>query len=133
MLQEIEKEIKASMIAKQPKRLGVLRMVKADILNNDKSAKPKDHTSVVGDYLKKLQKTKELNATHNIDNTELDEEILVVKELLPPEISESVLEAAVIEALKTETNVGLLMKGLKAQFPTADGKVLNQLIAKNKQ
>ncbi len=133
MLQEIEQEIKKSMIAKQPKRLSVLRMVKADLLNNAKTVKPKDETTVVGDYLKKLLKTKELNATHSIDSTDLLEEIAVVEELLPPAISEETLEAAVIEALKTESNVGLLMKSLKTQFPTADGKILNQLIAKNKQ
>ncbi len=133
MLQTVEQEIKKSMIAKEAKRLSVLRMVKADILNNDKSAKPKEHTAVVNDYLKKLLKTKEMNDSVGVDPADLLAEISVVKELLPPEISEEVLEAAVVEAMKTESNVGLLMKGLKTQFPTADGKLLNQLIAKNKQ
>lgn len=133
MLTKVEQEIKASMFAKQAKRLGVLRMVKAELINNAKTAKPKDEMSVVSSYLKKLQGTRELNATHNIDSTEINEEIKYVEELLPPAISEETLEIAVKDLMKTETNIGVLMKALKLQFPTADGRVLNQLISKNKQ
>lgn len=132
MLTKIEQEIKKSMIAKQAFRLGVLRMVKADLINNSKTAKPKDELSVVNDYLKKLQKVKEVNTANNIDSTELNNEMAVVAEFLPPAVNEETLEIAIKDLMKIEANIGVLMKTLKAQFPTADGKLINQIITRNK-
>jgi uncharacterized protein YqeY len=109
MLSRIEQEIKKSMIAKQQARLGVLRMVKADIINNSKTAKPKDEMSVVNDYLKKLQKVKEVNIANNIDSTELDNEMSVVAEFLPTPVTEVEVEAELKEIMKTESNIGPIM------------------------
>lgn len=132
MLTQIEQEIKKSMIAKQPFRLGVLRMVKADLINNSKTAKPKDEMSVVNDYLKKLQKVKEINIANSIDSTDLDIEMSIVAEFLPIPVTEEELESFIVELLQTESNIGVLIKTTKAKFPNADGKVINQIITRNK-
>lgn len=130
MLQEIEKEIKVSMIAKQAKRLSVLRMVKADLINNQKVDKPKDEQAVVNDYLKKLQKVREVNLANNIDSTELDGEISIVAEFLPTPVTEAEIEVELKEIMKTETNIGPIMKHLKSKFPTADGKMIQQVFGR---
>lgn len=130
MLQKIEQEIKKSMIAKEAKRLGVLRMVKADLINNVKTAKPKDELSVVNDYLKKLQKVKEVNIANNIDSTELDNEMSVVAEFLPTPVTEAEVEAELKEIMKTESNIGPIMKHLRSKFPTADGKMIQQVFGR---
>jgi uncharacterized protein YqeY len=130
MLTKIEQEIKKSMIAKEATRLGVLRMVKADLVNNTKQAKQKNELMVVNEYLNKLKKTKEISITHNIDVASLDNEISIVEEFLPPAVTEAEVEAELTEIMKTESHIGPIMNHLRSKFPTADGKMLNQAFGK---
>lgn len=130
MLNTINDEIKKAMISKNQLRLSVLKMVKSDIINNDKSQKPKPHISVVVSYRKKISSTIEFNESKGIDISSLEQELEIVKSLLPPDPTED-------EILDYANSIGqpnknLLLKEVIAKFPTVDGSIISKLILGSK-
>lgn len=131
MLNKINDEIKKSMISKNQLRLSVLKMVKSEIINNDKSQKPKPHISVVVSYRKKISSTIELNKSHGIDVSSLEQELDVVKSLLPSDPTDD--EILNYANSINQPNKNLLLKDVLAKFPTADGSLISKLILGSKQ
>ena len=62
---------------------------------------------------------------------ELDE-VEVLKVLLPAEITEEQITEAVKEVANTvepiKKNIGVFMKAVKDKYPTADGKMVSQIV-----
>lgn len=58
----------------------------------------------------------------------------VLKALLPPEISEDKIEEAVVTAYPngyTQKEMGKVIKEIKAIYPTADGKIISEVVKKH--
>lgn len=57
-----------------------------------------------------------------------------LKELLPPEISEDKIQEAVVTAYPngfTQKEMGKVIKEIKAIYPTADGKLISEVVKKH--
>ena len=65
-------------------------------------------------------------------DNELDE-VAVLKVLLPAEITEEQIKEAVKEVanitVPIKKNMGVFMKAVKAKYPTADGKLVSQIVS----
>ena len=61
------------------------------------------------------------------------EQMKYLKELLPPEISEDKIQEAVVTAYPngyTQKEMGKVIKEIKAIYPTADGKMISEVVKK---
>ena len=59
------------------------------------------------------------------------EQMKYLKELLPPEISKEKIEEAVVTAYPngfTQKEMGKVIKEIKAVYPTADGKLISEIV-----
>ena len=59
------------------------------------------------------------------------EQMKYLKELLPPEISRDKIQEAVMTAYPngyTQKEMGKVIKEIKAIYPTADGKVISEVV-----
>lgn len=133
---KIQEDIKTAMKAKDAARLSVLRMVMAEIKNqqaqvNLREELPEDEVlKVVTSYQKKLSKSLEDYPAGDARNALLAE-IKVVEEYLPKKASEAETKAAVekVLAASTDRNFGNLMKLVMAELKgSGDGKLVSSLL-----
>lgn len=132
----IQEDIKTAMKAKDAARLSVLRMVMAEIKNQQAQVNLREELAeeevlkVVGAYQKKL--TKSLSDFPEGDaRNALMGEIKIVDEYLPKKATEAETKAAVdkILASTSERNFGAVMKLVMAELHgNADGRLVSQLI-----
>jgi len=91
MKERITKELKDAMRSRDKRRVSVLRMLLADIINVEKSGKDFKPIDVVRGYAKKLKKTIEeyerLQIQAEIDSC--NEELKIVEEFLPKSLRRS--------------------------------------------
>ena len=128
---------------KEELRLNVLRGIKAAFLNykTAKNAKPLDDTAEI-QILKKMVSQREESITMfesagRKDLVEKEtEELNILKEFLPAEITQAEIEEA-IEKWKKENNIenkipkksmGIVIKYVKSQLPMADGKLTADIV-----
>lgn len=128
---------------KEELRLNVLRGIKAAFLNykTAKNAKPLDDTAEI-QILKKMVSQREESITMfesagRKDLVEKEtEELNILKEFLPAEITQAEIEE-VIEKWKKENNIenkipkksmGIVIKYVKSQLPMADGKLTADIV-----
>lgn len=134
---EITEMIMASMKARDKVRTTTLQLIKSEIQRIETSGKQYDLTSEVS-MLKKMVKQREdsINQYQQAGRNDLvDEEkaqLKIIKEFLPEDISEDVIETAVQIAIKDiepiKKNMGLIIKSVKQQFPTADGSIISKIV-----
>jgi uncharacterized protein YqeY len=128
---------------KEELRLNVLRGIKAAFLNykTAKNAKPLDDTAEI-QILKKMVSQREesiimFKSAGRKDLVEKEtEELNILKEFLPAEITQAEIEE-VIEKWKKENNIenkipkksmGIVIKYVKSQLPMADGKLTADIV-----
>ena len=128
---------------KEELRLNVLRGIKAAFLNyrTAKNAKPLDDTAEI-QILKKMVSQREESITMfesagRKDLVEKEtEELNILKEFLPAEITQAEIEEA-IEKWKKENNIedkipkksmGIVIKYVKSELPMADGKLTSDIV-----
>ena len=133
MKERITKEIKDAMKSGDKLRVSVLRMVLADIINFEKSGKDFKHIDVIKGYAKKLKKTIEeyerLHIKDKIDS--YNEELTIVEEFLPKQMSDEELETVVTELIELEKpkDIGSAMKIVMGKYKDiADGKKVQALV-----
>jgi len=133
MKERITKEIKDAMKSGDKLRVSVLRMVLADIINVEKSGKDFKHIDVIKGYAKKLKKTIEeyerLHIKDKIDS--YNEELTIVEEFLPKQMSDEELETVVTELIELEMpkDIGSAMKIVMGKYKDiADGKKVQALV-----
>lgn len=130
MLIELNKKIIEARKGGDKFSAGVLNLVKAELLNNQKEAKPMSELDVVKSYSKKLIKATAAYEGHaHFD--ELQKEIELVKTLLPEELSEESIQMAVNQYLTNnpdEKHMGKVIGALKGQLPNADGSTLAKIV-----
>ncbi len=133
MKERITREIKDAMKSGDKLRVSVLRMVLADIINVEKSGKDFKQIDVVRGYAKKLKKTiEEYERLHIQDKImSYNEELKIVEEFLPKQMSGEELKKVVTELLDSEKpgDVGMAMKLVMGKYKeVADGKKVQALV-----
>jgi uncharacterized protein YqeY len=109
-----------------------LVMVKSELLNNQKTEKPKEDEEVVRSYVKKLNKSLEaFKGTNQYDD--LVREYELVKGLLPAEVSEEDIRFVVNKYVldnPEEKNMGKVMGSMKNIFKNSpvDGALLSRVV-----
>ena len=136
---EVDKLIASALKERNEVKTAAYRAIKTAEMNykTAKNAKPLDDAAEI-QIIKKLvtQREESANIYKENDRPELAEreeaEIKYLKELLPPEVSQDDIIAAVIAWAVAESNgetipkarMGEAIKAVKAKFPTADGKLV---------
>ena len=133
MKEKITEEIKNAMKSGDKLRVSVLRMLQADIINVEKSGKEFKQLDVIRGYAKKLKKAiEEYERLHLQDKVvSFSEELKIVEEFLPKQMSDEELKKVVIELLDSEKpgDVGMAMKFVMGKYKeVADGKKVQALV-----
>ena len=131
--ERITKEINNAMKSGDKLRVSVLRMVLADIINIEKSGKDFKHIDIIRGYAKKLKKAiEEYKRLHLQDKiVSFNEELKIVEEFLPKQMSDEELKKVVIELLDSEkpADMGMAMKLVMGKYKeVADGKKVQALV-----
>lgn len=138
--EKIDKMIMEALKAGEKIKAGAYRMLKSEFLvfKTAKNAKPLDDAAEIS-IIKKMIKQRQDAAKEYLEagrlelaDNELDE-VEVLKVLLPAEITEEQIKEAVKEVANTtvpiKKNMGVFMKAVKAKYPTADGKMVSQIVS----
>ena len=155
---DIDKLIKEATLNKNGAAKEAFRAVKAELLKNQTSKNPKSNgrfVCVTGlnswisnvelyeldiEIIRRLIKQREESASIYDANSRKDladlerDQIKYLKELLPPEISKDKIEEAVVTAYPngyTQKEMGKVIKEIKAIYPTADGKIIAEIVKKH--
>ncbi len=136
---EVDKLIAGALKERNEVKTAAYRAIKTAEMNykTAKNAKPLDDAAEI-QIIKKLvtQREESANIYRENNRPELakreEAEIKYLKELLPPEVSQDDIIAAVIAWAVAESNgetipkarMGEAIKAVKAKFPTADGKLV---------
>ena len=138
--EKIDKMIMEALKAGEKIKAGAYRMLKSEFLvfKTAKNVKPLDDAAEIS-IIKKMIKQRQDAAKEYLEagrlelaDNELDE-VAVLKVLLPAEITEEQIKEAVKEVANTtvpiKKNMGVFMKAVKAKYPTADGKMVSQIVS----
>ena len=129
--------IKEAMKSGDKTRLAVLRSIKTAFMEfrTAKDAKPLDESAEIK-VLRKLVSQREdaareyeLGGREDLKEKEI-QELEIIKEYLPAEVSREAIEKVAVEIIdvKEMKMMGAYIKALKERFPTADGKVLSEIV-----
>ena len=138
---DIDKLIKEEMLEKNSAKKEAYRAIKAELLliqtgSGGQKARPVDEIDVVK-VVRKLLKEREEQVSMYDANSRKDladmyrEQITYLKELLPPEISKDKIQEAVTTAYPngyTQKEMGKVIKEIKTIYPTADGKLISEVV-----
>lgn len=155
---DIDKLIKEATLNKNGAAKEAFRAVKAELLKNQTSKNPKSNgkfVCVTGldswisnielyeldiEIVRRLIKQRDESASIYDANNRKDladlerEQIKYLKELLPPEISEDKIQEAVMTSYPngfTQKEMGKVIKEIKNIYPTADGKLISEVVKKH--
>ena len=153
---DIDKLIKEATLNKNGSAKEAFRAIKTELLKNQTSKNPKPEGKMVYTYngadviqdifeldleiIKKLVKQREesisvyeANSRKDLADIERDQ-LKYLKELLPPEISADRIQEAVMTAYPNgyeQKEMGKVIKEIKNIFPTADGKLISEIVKKH--
>ena len=148
----IDKLIKEATLNKNGAAKEAYRAIKAEILLNNSSKNPrpsgKDILLPTGERINELQisiikkqiQIREEQISMYDANSRKDladmyrEQMKYLKELLPPEISEDKIQEAVMTSYPngfTQKEMGKVIKEIKSIYPTADGKLISEVVKKH--
>ena len=134
---QIDGLIKSAMLNKQASALKAYRAVKTAFMEykTAKNAKPLDEAAEIN-IIRKMISTREdaiqqFEAAGRLELAKAEaEEIVYLKPMLPPEVSEEDIrayaESVIIE--KGMQNMGKYIKIIKEKFPTTDGKLISTIV-----
>ena len=157
----IDKLIKLATLEKEGAAKEAYRAIKAELLLNSSSKNPKPEGKIVfsltlcpkreGDWsvdineldlsiIRKQIQIREEQVSMYEANSRKDladmykEQIKYLEQLLPPEISEDRIKEAVMTSYPngyTQKEMGKVIKEIKAIYPTADGKLISEVVKKH--
>ena len=148
----IDKLIKEATLEKNSAKKEAYRAIKAELLLNNSSKKPKEYGKDIklpnGEFInellisiirKQIQIREEQISMYEANSRKdladmYREQMNYLKELLPPEISEDKIQEAVMTAYPngfTQKEMGKVIKEIKAIYPTADGKLISEIVKKH--
>ena len=144
----IDNLIKEATLEKNSAKKEAYRAIKAEILLNNSSKNPKPMGKMinVGDktlseleisIIRKQIQIREEQVSMYEANSRKDladmykEQMKYLKELLPPEVSKEKIQEAVTTAYPnsfTQKEMGKVIKEIKGIYPTADGKLVSEIV-----
>ena len=147
----IDNLIKEATLEKNGAKKEAYRAIKAELLLNNSSKNPKPMGKMinVGDKTlseleisiirKQIQIREEQISMYDANSRKeladmYREQNKYLKELLPPEISENKIQEAVVTAYPngfTQKEMGKVIKEIKNIYPTADGKLISEVVKKH--
>ena len=140
----IDKLIKDAMLEKNSAKKEAYRAIKAELMliqTGSQGSKPRpveeaDEIRIVRKLIKERNEQISMyDANSRKDLADMyREQLSYLKELLPPEISEDKIEEAVVTAYPngyTQKEMGKVIKEIKAIYPTADGKMISEVVKKH--
>jgi uncharacterized protein YqeY len=147
----IDKLIKYATLDKAGAAKEAYRAIKAELLLNSSSKNPKHDGKMIniGDktlseleisIIRKQIQIREEQVSMYEANSRKDladmyrEQMNYLKELLPPEISEDKIQEAVMTSYPngfTQKEMGKVIKEIKSIYPTADGKLISEVVKKH--
>ena len=147
----IDNLIKEATLEKNSARKEAYRAIKAELLLNNSSKNPKPMGKMinVGDktlseleisIIKKQIQIREEQISMYEANSRKEladmykEQNKYLKELLPPEISKDKIQEAVMTSYPngfTQKEMGKVIKEIKSIYPTADGKLISEVVKKH--
>ena len=155
---DIDKLIKIATLDKNGAAKEAFRAIKAELLLNASSKNPKPEGKFICVtgldswienieineldlyIIRKLIKEREEQVSMYEANSRKDladmyrEQMKYLKELLPPEISKEQIQEAVVTAYPngyTQKEMGKVIKEIKSIYPTADGKLISEVVKKH--
>lgn len=137
LFNKINNQLKEAMKSKNALRLSTLRMIKSKILYvNARGDMPDEEiVKIIKKYSKELKESieefKKVNKTAEIEQH--GQELEIVAEFLPPELSAEAIKEAVTAAIAETSatsmkDMGNVMKAVLAKHPTIDGKTVSTLV-----
>ena len=140
----IDKLIKDAMLEKNSAKKEAYRAIKAELMliqtgTNGQKARPVEEADEIK-IVRKLIKERNEQISMYDANSRKDladmyrEQMKYLKELLPPEISKDKIQEAVMTAYPngyTQKEMGKVIKEIKAIYPTADGKMISEVVKKH--
>ena len=140
----IDKLIKDAMLEKNSAKKEAYRAIKAELMliqtgTNGQKARPVEEADEIK-IVRKLIKERNEQISMYDANSRKDladmyrEQLSYLKELLPPEIPRDKIEEAVVTAYPngyTQKEMGKVIKEIKAIYPTADGKLISEVVKKH--
>lgn len=137
----IDNLIKEATLNKNGAAKEAYRAIKAELMliqtgSQGQKPRPVDETDIVR-ITRKLIKEREEQVSMYDANSRKDladmyrEQMKYLKELLPPEISKEKIQEAVVSAYPngfTQKEMGKVIKEIKAIYPTADGKLISEVV-----
>ena len=151
----IDNLIKEATLEKNSAKKEAYRAIKAAILLNNSSKNPKPSGKMINvnkgtdtitlseleiSIIKKEIQVREEQVAMYDANSRKDladmyrEQMQYLKELLPPEISRDKIQEAVMSTYPngyTQKEMGKVIKEIKAIYPTADGKLISEVVRKH--
>ena len=138
---DIDKLIKEATLNKNGAAKEAYRAIKAELMliqtgSQGQKPRPVDDNDVIK-ITRKLIREREEQVSMYEANSRKDladmyrEQMKYLKELLPPEISKDKIQEAVMTAYPngyTQKEMGKVIKEIKAIYPTADGKVISEVV-----
>ena len=153
---DIDKLIKEATLNKNGAAKEAFRAIKTELLKNQTSKNPKPEGKIIYTYndadviqdifeldleiIKRLIKQREESASIYDANSRKDladlerDQMKYLKELLPPEISKDKIQEAVYGLYPygfTQKEIGKVIKQIKEIYPTADGKLISEVVKKH--
>lgn len=138
---DLNAKIKESMKAHDQVSLKVYREIKSQklLLETAKNAKEYDDASeikilqnMIKQRMESMQYAKQLHRDDLIE--ELDNEIGVIQTLIPAAPTEEEIEFFIIDSISSlggEVKMGDVIKMVKSKFPSADGKLVSEIVRKH--
>lgn len=146
---DINKLIKLATLEKNGPAKEAYRAIKAELLLNNSAKKPREFGKDIqlpnGEFINELQisiirkliKEREEQVSMYDANSRKDladmyrEQMKYLKELLPPEISKDKIQESVMTAYPngfSQKEMGKIIKQIKEIYPTADGKLISEVV-----
>ena len=140
---DIDKLIKEAMLEKNSAKKEAYRTIKAELLliqtgSGGQKPRPVDDTDIIKIAKKQIEIKEEQISMYEANSRKdladmYKEQMKYFKELLPPEVSKEKIEEAVVTAHPngiSQKEMGSVIKEIKAIYPSADGKVVAEIVKK---
>ncbi|MBL6991449.1 MAG: GatB/YqeY domain-containing protein [Bacteriovoracaceae bacterium] len=128
---QVSKQIKAAMKARDKVRLNVLRYIKKLFIENDTSGKPKPEIDIVISYGKKMKDSISMYPDGSTQQENIKAECTIISEFLPQPLTTQEV-ATIIDEINlrlVNPNMGAIMKELSPKIKGRfDGLLASQMV-----
>lgn len=137
LFEKINNDIKEAMKSKDSAKLSVLRMMKSKVLyvNARGELEENEVIKIINKYAKEIKETiEETKKVGRVDEAKQAEiELKIVEEYLPKQLTDEEIKILVKKTIEKEgassmKDMGHVMKAMLAKAPSADGKLVSQLV-----